>query len=112
MLMSGKDFFVERYRQLGWNFKEKTPRQSIRLNNTLAEGKKIPDRLRNNGVRLEKIPFLEFGYWVTESTVSIGATAEYLLGLYSIQEAAAQIPVTMFTSLKQKLVLDACAAPG
>jgi tRNA (cytosine40_48-C5)-methyltransferase len=112
MLVSGKGFFVERYRRLGWNFRDKTPRQSIRLNKTLAEGKRIPDRLRSNGVRLEKIPFLDFGYWVTESKVSIGATAEYLLGLYSIQEAAAQIPATLFSSLRQKLVLDACAAPG
>jgi len=42
----------------------------------------------------------------------VGATAEYLLGMYSIQEAAAQIPATLFTALKGKTVLDACAAPG
>jgi NOL1/NOP2/sun family putative RNA methylase len=35
-----------------------------------------------------------------------------LLGLYSIQEAAAQISVTLFTELKDKKVLDASAAPG
>ncbi|HDQ05359.1 MAG TPA: RsmB/NOP family class I SAM-dependent RNA methyltransferase, partial [Candidatus Bathyarchaeota archaeon] len=43
---------------------------------------------------------------------SVGATAEYLLGLYSIQEAAAQIPATLFTELEDKTVLDACASPG
>jgi len=32
--------------------------------------------------------------------------------LYSIQEAAAQIPATLFTELGNKIVLDACAAPG
>ena len=112
MLMSGKNFFVERYSKLGWNFKEKAPRQAIRLNKAQAEGKNLPARLRNNCVRLEKIPFLDYGYWVTDSKVSVGATAEYLLGLYSIQEAAAQIPVTLFSSLNQKVVLDACAAPG
>jgi NOL1/NOP2/sun family putative RNA methylase len=42
----------------------------------------------------------------------VGATAEYLLGMYSIQEAAAQIPATLFTALKGKTVLDGCAAPG
>ncbi len=42
----------------------------------------------------------------------MGATAEYLLGLYSIQEAAAQIPAPLFTKLKNKTVLDACASPG
>ncbi len=52
------------------------------------------------------------GYWIGESKVSAGATAEYLLGLYSIQEAAAQLPATLFSVPKGKKVLDACAAPG
>jgi NOL1/NOP2/sun family putative RNA methylase len=47
-----------------------------------------------------------------DGKVSVGATAEYLLGLYSIQEAAAQLPATLFTNLKGKTVLDCCAAPG
>ncbi len=110
--MSGKEFFVNRYRQLGWQFKEVESRQTIRINQTNSKGKNLPQRLKELGVELEKVPFLENGYWVGKSKVSAGATAEYLLGLYSIQEAAAQIPVTLFTNLKNKTVLDACAAPG
>lgn len=72
----------------------------------------VLDRLRHRGLKLEKIPFLEYGYWVEKSKFSIGATSEYLLGLYSIQEAAAQIPILFFTELKNRKVLDACAAPG
>jgi NOL1/NOP2/sun family putative RNA methylase len=64
------------------------------------------------GIVLEKIPFLEDGYWIIKSNFSVGATAEYLLGYYSIQEAAAQIPSTLFTRLEDKNVLDACASPG
>jgi tRNA (cytosine40_48-C5)-methyltransferase len=110
--MSGKEFFTNRYRQLGWQFRNVESRQSIRINQANARGKKLIDRLRSLGVTLEKVPFLESGFWVRESSVSAGATAEYLLGMYSIQEAAAQIPATLFTSLKGKTVLDACAAPG
>jgi len=110
--MSGKEFFVNRYERLGWKFEDVEPRQAIRINVTNAEGKNLEKRLRSIGVQLEKIPFLETGYWVRSSKVSVGATAEYLLGLYSIQEAAAQIPATLFTALKDKTVLDACAAPG
>jgi NOL1/NOP2/sun family putative RNA methylase len=110
--MSGKEFFAERYRQLGWKFRHVEPRQAIRINMTNAKGKNIEERLRAIGVQLEKVPFLETGYWIRTSKVSVGATAEYLLGLYSIQEAAAQIPATLFTNLKGKTVLDACAAPG
>lgn len=110
--MSGKQFFADRYRKLGWTFKNVKVRQAIRLNLANSKGKELPQRLQNLGVNLIKIPFLETGYWVGKSKVSAGATAEYLLGLYSIQEAAAQIPATLFTNIKNKTVLDACAAPG
>jgi NOL1/NOP2/sun family putative RNA methylase len=110
--MSGKEFFVDRYRQLGWEFDDVQPIQAIRINVTNAKGKNLEKRLQAIGVQLEKVPFLETGYWVRSSKVSVGATAEYLLGLYSIQEAAAQIPATLFTDLKGRTVLDACAAPG
>jgi NOL1/NOP2/sun family putative RNA methylase len=110
--MSGKEFFVDRYKQLGWEFDDVQPRQAIRINVTNAKGKNLEERLQAIGVKLEKVPFLEMGYWVRSSKVSVGATAEYLLGLYSIQGAAAQIPATLFTNLKGRTVLDACAAPG
>jgi NOL1/NOP2/sun family putative RNA methylase len=110
--MSGKDFFVNRYEQLGWKFKDVEPRRAIRINVTNAKGKNLEERLQSLGMQLERIPFLETGYWVCSSKVSAGATAEYLLGLYSIQETAAQIPATLFTALESKTVLDACAAPG
>jgi tRNA (cytosine40_48-C5)-methyltransferase len=110
--MSGKEFFTDRYERLGWKYQEVTLRQAIRVNNASAKGKKLVPRLADLGVHLQKIPFLDFGYWVQESKVSAGATAEYLLGMYSIQEAAAQIPVSVFTHLKSKKVLDVAAAPG
>ena len=110
--MSGKEFFVDRYERLGWKFEDVKTRQAIRLNVTNVKGKNLVERLDAIGVQVEKVPFLETGYWVCGSKVSVGATAEYLLGLYSVQEAAAQIPATLFTDLKGKTVLDACAAPG
>jgi len=110
--MSGREFFEDRYKQLGWRPKEVTLRQAIRINNTNVTGKNLIRRLANLGLSLEKIPFLTNGYWVVDSKVSAGATAEFLLGLYSIQEAAAQIPVSLFSDLKDKKVLDMAAAPG
>ncbi len=110
--MFGKEFFVDRYSKLGWNFRNVRSRQAIRLNQNNIKGKNLPDRLQDIGIILEKVPFLEYGYWISNSKVSVGATAEYLLGFYSIQEVAAQIPVTLFTNLTSKSVLDACAAPG
>jgi NOL1/NOP2/sun family putative RNA methylase len=110
--MFGKEFFVNRYRVLGWEFRDVTPRQAIRVNSMNVKGFDLLERLNSLGVRLEEIPFLRGGYWVVHSKFSVGATVEYLLGCYSIQEAAAQIPATLFADLKGKTVLDACAAPG
>jgi len=110
--MSGKEFFVSRYEELGWKYENVEPKQAIRINTINAKEGDIVKRLELLGIKLEKISFLENGYWVCRSEFSVGATSEYLLGLYSIQEAAAQIPTILLTELKDKVVLDACAAPG
>jgi NOL1/NOP2/sun family putative RNA methylase len=111
-MMSSKEFFVNRYELLGWKFEDVEPRQAIRINTMNAEEASVIERMQSLAITLEKIPFVEDGYWVCKSEFSVGATSEYLLGLYSIQEAAAQIPATLFSDLKGKTVLDACAAPG
>ena len=111
--MSGRQFFIERYKKMGWEFKEVDPKQAIRINASNANNPSdITKRLQDRELILSKIPFLQEGYWVEKARFSAGATSEYLLGLYSIQEAAAQIPATLFTELHGKTVLDACAAPG
>jgi len=110
--MFGKEFFVNRYRMLGWEFRDVMLRPAIRINVMNVGNMDIVGRLSDLGVKLEKVPFLQNGYWVVSSNFSVGATVEYLLGYYSIQEAAAQIPATLFTDLRGKVVLDACAAPG
>ncbi|MEM3696366.1 MAG: RsmB/NOP family class I SAM-dependent RNA methyltransferase [Candidatus Bathyarchaeia archaeon] len=112
LLMSGKEFFVNRYEMLGWKYEDVELKPAIRINSINAEEEEVVKRLQSLGTELEKIPFLEKGYWVSHSEFSVGATTEYLLGYYSIQEAASQIPATLFTDLKDKVVLDACAAPG
>lgn len=111
--MSGRQFFIDRYRKMGWEFEDVGSKQAIRIN--VSNAKNLSDavkRLRNRELVLSKISFLQDGYWVEKARFSAGATSEYLLGLYSIQEAAAQIPATLFTELRGKTVLDACAAPG
>ncbi|MGQ9530923.1 MAG: NOL1/NOP2/sun family putative RNA methylase [Candidatus Bathycorpusculaceae bacterium] len=110
--MSGKEFFIKRYETIGWKYEDVELKPAIRINSMNADEEKTVKRLQNSGMTLKKIPFLEKGYWVFRSKFSVGATTEYLLGYYSIQEAASQIPATLFASVKDKIVLDACAAPG
>jgi len=110
--MSSKQFFVNRYQKIGWTYRQIKLKQAIRINTMNASKDNVVQRLKSLGIALKKIQFLEDGYWIGKSKFSVGATTEYLLGLYSIQEAAAQIPVTLFTELEDKTVLDACASPG
>ena len=110
--MSSKQFFVNRYKKLGWTYKQVKLKQAIRINTMNEDRERVVSRLESLGIVLKKIPFLENGYWINKSKFSVGATAEYLLGLYSIQETAAQIPATLFTELEDKTVLDTCASPG
>jgi NOL1/NOP2/sun family putative RNA methylase len=110
--VSGKEFFVNRYDELGWKYQPVKLKQAIRINTMNANENEVIKRLNSRRIELEKTPLLPSGYWVLKTKVSVGATTEYLLGFYSIQEAAAQIPATVFTDLKDKLVLDACGAPG
>ncbi|MCW4015720.1 MAG: RsmB/NOP family class I SAM-dependent RNA methyltransferase [Candidatus Bathyarchaeota archaeon] len=110
--MSSKQFFINRYKKLGWSYEQVRLKRAIRINTMNSNKDTVVTRLESLGIVLEKIPFLEDGYWISKSKFSVGATAEYLLGLYSIQEAAAQIPATLFNELKDKMVLDVCASPG
>jgi NOL1/NOP2/sun family putative RNA methylase len=110
--MSSKQFFTKRYKKLGWNYKQVKLRQAIRINTMNKNIETVISRLESLEIVLKKIPFLENGYWIDRSKFSVGATAEYLLGMYSIQETAAQIPATLFTETENKTVLDACASPG
>ena len=110
--MSGKEFFTKRYSELGWKHRPVELKQAVRINTINTTEVNVVKRLEARGIELEPIPFAPHGYWISKSPFSVGATTEYLLGYYSIQEAAAQIPATLFTELKNKMALDACAAPG
>lgn len=88
---------------------------SLRINTLKSDTDTLLERLRNKKVKLEKIPFLNHGY-AYNARFSLGATEEYLLGYYYLQEAASQLPVQ---ALMQHLdvtdktkVLDMAAAPG
>jgi NOL1/NOP2/sun family putative RNA methylase len=87
-------------------------RRAIRVNTLLAAKEGVVARLETRGVKLTGIPWLRDGLHVEGGETSVGASFEYLLGLYSIQEAAAQFPVEVLAPTGGEVVLDMCAAPG
>lgn len=110
--MSGREFFLERYRDLGHTLsgRERTSK-AIRLN-SLKAPENIIERLGSLGAKLSKISFLQNGYYVDGSEFSLGASFEYLLGYYTLQEAASQFVAEVLDPQPGESILDTCAAPG
>jgi NOL1/NOP2/sun family putative RNA methylase len=90
---------------------ETTP-QAIRVNPLKTQASDLIDTLSSQGVELEKIPYLDHGYRVRWSPFSLGASVEYLLGLYSLQESASQYPMQVLNPTSSDKVLDMASAPG
>jgi len=111
--MRGRGFFLGRYAELGCSLTgEETTPQAIRVNPLRADDGEVVETLEGEGVRLRKVPYLDHGYEVIQSGFSLGASLEYLLGLYSIQEAASQLPVQVLRPGPGDVALDMCSAPG
>ncbi|MGQ4834543.1 MAG: NOL1/NOP2/sun family putative RNA methylase [Candidatus Asgardarchaeia archaeon] len=95
------------------NANEKGVPKAIRINTLKIDEENIIKRLEKRKIKLEKINWTKYGYYVVESeNVPIGATPEYLLGYYFIQTAASMIPPEVLNPNKDDLVIDMCAAPG
>ncbi len=108
-----KDFFFKRYRELGESPRtEIEVRQAIRVNTLKITQDTLQEILVKKGVKLESIPSLPNGLRVLESAFSLGASLEYLLGYFYIQEESAQYPAQALNPRPGDVVLDMCAAPG
>ncbi len=105
--------FLKRYIELGEVFDpaEVTVKNALRVNNSKIEEKKLFIRLEKESVKLEKVDFLDHGYFY-EADFSMGSTPEYLLGYYYLQEAASQLPAQVLDVKPGEIVLDMASAPG
>jgi 25S rRNA (cytosine2870-C5)-methyltransferase len=84
----------------------------IRANTLKITRKDLIDALSKRGVNLEAVEWSKVAIKVTESTVPIGATPEYLAGYYMLQAAASLNPVMALAPVPGERVLDMSAAPG
>ncbi len=103
------NIFKERYKEMGESIEFIKLKCSIRVNTTKISSEELKERLEKKGVEMERIPFVKNGFWV-KSKFNLVSSPEYLLGLFYIQDAAAQIPVEVLNP--KKVTLDCCAAPG
>jgi len=89
------------------------PRPMVIRTNTLKTNRKtLMAALSKRGVNLETIDWSKVAVKITESSVPIGATPEYLAGHYMLQSAASMNPVMALAPQAGERVLDMSAAPG
>ncbi|MFT4326990.1 MAG: NOL1/NOP2/sun family putative RNA methylase [Candidatus Woesearchaeota archaeon] len=113
-----KEGFIKRYSELtDWDTFKKYSLSY--LNRSIRIGNKMPvvvvkKNLEAKGWVLEKIPWMEKGFWVRhkEGRLDLGSTIEHQLGYFYIQESASMIPPLALDPKPGDLILDMCSAPG
>lgn len=89
------------------------PRPTVIRTNTLKiKRKDLMKLLVAKGMDLDPIEFCTASLVIYKSPVPVGATPEYLTGLYTIQGASSLLPVLNLDVNPEDKVLDMCAAPG
>ena len=107
------NMFLNRYRKWGQEIdpEQIIIRKALRVNTLKCDEASLVKSLTSKGVKLEKVPFLNHGYYY-ESTFGLSSTPEYLQGKIYLQDAASQIPVEVLNPLEGETVLDMAASPG
>lgn len=84
----------------------------IRANTLKTNRKDLMEALVKRGAVVESIEWSKVAIKVSESSVPIGATPEYLAGYYMLQSASSMNPVMALDPQPGERVLDMSAAPG
>ncbi len=115
-------FFAERYKEFlkdekivdyikNFVYVENKKEKNIRVNTLKVTIEEFEKRLKDAKVELRKIDWLDFGYYA-KASFALGATIEFLQGLYYIQSLASQYVVKVLSPKPYSLVLDMASAPG
>lgn len=86
--------------------------ETFRCNSHLIDCGELVERLESKGFTVERIPFTSHGFEALESPISLGATHEYLMGYYYIQDPASMLPVQVLDPRPGEFIIDMAAAPG
>ncbi len=113
-------YMIERYLSL-WGEEEtlqfidaceRPIRTAIRVNTLRTSIDETIARLDKKGVNLERVPWLEEGFYAEFANVSSGALFEHLLGFYYVQGIPSMSVVRTLDPKPGEIVFDLAAAPG
>lgn len=90
---------------------DRQPQQYIRVNSLKTTKKELQARLVERGFKLAD-SVIDDVFAVKEAPHPLGATPEYLLGYYYIQDLSSCISVVALDPKENETNLDMCAAPG
>jgi 16S rRNA (cytosine967-C5)-methyltransferase len=90
----------------------KTPPTYIRLNTIKGSDEEILQKLREEGVRVEKIEGLRYAYKVLVTRQPLTRTKSFQEGLFYIQDKASIYAAEVANPKPGMVLLDVCAAPG
>jgi tRNA (cytosine40_48-C5)-methyltransferase len=90
---------------------EKAPTQYIRVNTLKTGREELEGRLRSKGFELKRTAIPE-ALAVEKAPMATGATNEYLLGHYYIQDLSSCMAVDALDVSENQAALDIAAAPG
>lgn len=87
------------------------PKQYIRTNTIKISSADLEKKLTSKGFRLKET-LIEDVFAIEKSSLPIGATTEYLLGYYYIQDLSSCVAVQALDVHENQIVLDMASAPG
>jgi NOL1/NOP2/sun family putative RNA methylase len=87
------------------------PKQYIRTNTIKISSADLEKKLMSKGFRLKQT-VIEDVFVIEKSSLPIGATTEYLLGYYYIQDLSSCIAVQALDVHENQTILDMASAPG
>jgi NOL1/NOP2/sun family putative RNA methylase len=90
---------------------EREPARYLRVNEIKISSGELKARLESKGFELENTILPEV-FLVKKSPMSIGATTEYMLGQYYVQDLSSCLAVDALGARQDQTILDVAAAPG
>lgn len=102
--------FPDEHQDIIDTFHQKPP--IVRTNELLISPSELKERLEKQGVKLKKIPLLEYSFVADTDRRTLTDTEEYAEGLFYIQSIASQLIVKALNPQPGEKIMDLCAAPG